>query len=175
MKRLWIIALLLVSGCRGHVNNDYIAQEIRTFYSGLLNGEDISVTCESRNYETVFFKEMNKNFHKKDYKEVDRYVKNHHLDIAYTYKDDKKISRYYHGNTEIDTDKYLNYYLTISASLDNLNEPHIEKSTLFIRTDPHAQLKTSISVENNQYDASIINTKTSKTYKEFKYCFMNQV
>ena len=56
MKILWLIALLLTSGCSTRANSNYIAQEVRTFYSGMLNGEEISITCEDRDYKTAFFK-----------------------------------------------------------------------------------------------------------------------
>lgn len=74
MKILWLIALLLTSGCSTRANSNYIAQEVRTFYSGMLNGEEISITCEDRDYKTAFFKEMNKNLHKKEFKDIDSYV-----------------------------------------------------------------------------------------------------
>ena len=74
MKILWLIALLLTSGCSTRANSNYIAQEVRTFYSGMLNGEEISITCEDRDYKAAFFKEMNKNLHKKEFKDIDFYV-----------------------------------------------------------------------------------------------------
>ena len=53
MKILWLIALLLTSGCSTRANSNYIAQEVRTFYSGMLNGEEISITCEDRDYKIL--------------------------------------------------------------------------------------------------------------------------
>ncbi len=60
-------------------------------------GEEISITCEDRDYKTAF-KEMNKNLHKKEFKDIDSYVVKKNLDIAYTMKKDNKIMRCYHGN-----------------------------------------------------------------------------
>ena len=102
MKILWLIALLLTSGCSTRANSNYIVQEVRTFYSGLLNGEDISITCMGRDNKATFFKEMNKNLHKKEYKDIDSYVVKKDLDVAYTIKKDDKLMRCYHGNSKIE-------------------------------------------------------------------------
>lgn len=111
MKILWLIALLLTSGCSTRANSNYIGQEVRTFYSGLLNGEDISVTCMDRDYKTTFFKEMNKNLHKKEYKEIDSYVFNKHLDVSYTIKKNNRLMRCYHGSSKVYEKQYMNYFL----------------------------------------------------------------
>lgn len=175
MKILWLIALLLTSGCSTRANSNYIAQEVRTFYSGMLNGEEISITCEDRDYKTAFFKKMNKNLHKKEFKDIDSYVVKKNLDIAYTMKKDNKIMRCYHGNMKTGENAFLKYFLTISVPNNDLSSPRVEKST-FTFSDKR---KVAVSIEVNQGDhycnAVVKDTKTEKTYKEFKYRFDSQV
>lgn len=175
MKILWLIALLLTSGCSTRANSNYIAQEVRTFYSGMLNGEEISITCEDRDYKTAFFKEMNKNLHKKEFKDIDSYVVKKNLDIAYTMRKDNKIMRCYHGNMKTGENSSLKYFLTISVPNNDLSSPRVEKST-FTFSDKR---KVAVSIEVNQGDhycnAVVKDTKTKKTYKEFKYCFDTKV
>ena len=158
MKILWLIALLLTSGCSTRANSNYIAQEVRTFYSGMLNGEEISITCEDRDY-------------KKEFKDIDSYVVKKNLDIAYTMKKDNKIMRCYHGNMKTGENSSLKYFLTISVPNNDLNSPRVEKST-FTFSDKR---KVAVSIEVNQGDhycnAVVKDTKTEKTYKEFKYRF----
>lgn len=197
MKILWVIVLLLTTGCKPVVHSGAMNTEIKTFYSGLLNGEDISVTRYDRDYKTKFFKENNKNFHKKEFSEVDRYVKENNIDIAYTAKSDTKISRWYRGNTKVNNsdvkevngvsnvsvdsssapqeyDNMLKYYLVISAPLDNLQVPHVEKSIIKYKDDKQTKLETRITVDNSIYDVEIVDSQTSKIYKQFKYSFENE-
>lgn len=175
MKILWLIAFLLTSGCSTRANSNYITQEVRTFYSGMLNGEEISITYEDRDYKTAFFQEMNKNLHKKEFKDIDAYVVKKNLDVAYTLKKDNKIMRCYHGNMKTGENDSLKYFLTISVPDNDLNSPHVEKST-FSFSDKR---KVAVSIEVSQGDhycyAVVKDTKTARTYKEFKYNFETKV
>ena len=82
-----------------------------------------------RDYKTTFFKEMNKNLHKKEYKEIDSYVLNKHLDVAYTIKKDNKLMRCYHGSSKVYEKQYMTYFFTISVLEGDLSSPHVETSS----------------------------------------------
>lgn len=175
MKILWLIALLLTSGCSTRANSNYIGQEVRTFYSGLLNGEDISVTCRDRDYKTTFFKEMNKNLHKKEYKEIDSYVFNKHLDVSYTIKKNNRLMRCYHGSSKVYEKQYMNYFFTISVLESDLSSPQVETSSFSFTDKRKVSLNIQVTKDNHYYNAIITDKKTARTYKEFKYCFDNEV
>ena len=162
MKILWLIALLLTSGCSTRANSNYIGQEVRTFYSGLLNGEDISVTCMDRDYKTTFFKEMNKNLHKKEYKEIDSYVFNKHLDVSYTIKKNNRLMRCYHGSSKVYEKQYM-------------NSPQVETSSFSFTDKRKVSLNIQVTKDDHYYNAIITDKKTARTYKEFKYRFDNEV
>lgn len=165
--------MLLTTGCKPVAHSNTMNSEIRTFYSGLLNGEEISVTQNDRDYKTVFFKENNKNFHKKEFAEVDRYAKQNNLDIAYTLKNDNKISRYYRGNSKISNKGIMKYYLIISVSTSNLQDPRVEKYLIMLKDDKDTKIQPEITVLDNEYQIKLINSDTSKIYKEFDYTFTN--
>ena len=175
MKILWLIALLLTGGCSTRANSNYIGQEVRTFYSGLLNGENISVTCMDRDYKTTFFKEMNKNLHKKEYKEIDFYVLNKHLDVAYTIKKDNKLMRCYHGSSKVYEKQYMNYFFTISVLEGDLSSPHVETSSFSFTDKRKVSLNIQVTKDDQYYYAKVMDTKHARTYKEFKYRFNNEV
>ncbi|WP_295091606.1 hypothetical protein [uncultured Catenibacterium sp.] len=171
MKILLLIVLLLTSGCSTRANSNYIAQEVRTFYSGLLNGEDISITCMGKDNKTIFFKEMNKNLHKKEYKEIDSYVLNKHLDVAYTAKKDNKLMRCYHGSSKVYEKQYMNYFFTISVLEADLSSPHVETSSFTFSDKRKVSLSIEVGKDNEHYYARIMDKKKTRTYKEFKYSF----
>ncbi len=175
MKILWLIALLLTSGCSTRANLNYMAQEVRTFYSGLLNGEDISITCMDRDNKTIFFKEMNKNLHKKEYKDIDSYVMKKNLDVAYTIKRDDKLMRCYHGNTKIEEKKLMNYFFTMSVPVNSMDNPHVETSSFTFSDKRKVSLSIEVGKDNGQYYARIMDKQKTITYKEFKYRFDNEV
>lgn len=175
MKILWLIALLLTSGCSTRANSNYIGQEVRTFYSGLLNGEDISVTCMDRDYKTTFFKEMNKNLHKKEYKEIDSYVFNKHLDVSYTIKKNNRLMRCYHGSSKVYGKQYMNYFFTISVLESDLSSPQIEISSFSFTDKRKVSLNIQVTKDDHYYNAIITDKKTARIYKEFKYRFDNEV
>ncbi len=175
MKILWLIALLLTSGCSTRANLNYMAQEVRTFYSGLLNGEDISITCMDRDNKTIFFKEMNKNLHKKEYKDIDSYVMKKNLDVAYTIKRDDKLMRCYHGNTKIEEKKLMNYFFTMSVPVNSMDNPHVETSSFTFSDKRKVSLNIEVGKDNGQYYARIMDKQKTITYKEFKYSFDYEV
>lgn len=150
-------------------------QEVRTFYSGLLNGEDISVTCRDRDYKTTFFKEMNKNLHKKEYKEIDSYVFNKHLDVSYTIKKNNRLMRCYHGSSKVYEKQYMNYFFTISVLESDLSSPQVETSSFSFTDKRKVSLNIQVTKDNHYYNAIITDKKTARTYKEFKYRFDNEV
>lgn len=175
MKILLIIALLLTNGCSTRANSNYIVQEIRTFYSGLLNGKDISITCMDRDYKSIFFKEMNKNIYKKEYKDIDSYVMRKHLDVAYTIKKDNKLMRCYHGKSRIYKKQFMNYFFTMSVPVDNSDDPHVEISSFNISDKQKVSLSIEVGKDNEYCYARVMDEKNKITYKEFKYCFDDQV
>ena len=175
MKILWLIALLLTSGCSTRANSNYIVQEVRTFYSGLLNGEDISITYMGRDNKATFFKEMNKNLHKKEYKDIDTYVVKKNLDVAYTVKKDNKLMRCYHGNTRIEEKQYMNYFFTISVLESDASSPHVETSSFSFTDKRKVSLNIQVTKDDQYYYAKVMDTKQARTYKEFKYCFDSKV
>ena len=175
MKILWLIALLLTSGCSTRANSNYIGQEVRTFYSGLLNGEDISVTCMDRDYKTTFFKEMNKNLHKKEYKEIDSYVFNKHLDVSYTIKKNNRLMRCYHGSSKVYEKQYMNYFFTMSVPVNSMDNPRVETSSFSFSDKRKVSLSIEVGQDNEFYCARIMDRKKTRTYKEFKYSFDNEV
>lgn len=175
MKILWLIALLLTSGCSTRANSNYIAQEVRTFYSGLLNGEDISITCMGRDTKATFFKEMNKNLHKKEYKDIDSYVLKNHLDVAYTIKKDNRLMRCYHGNSKIYKKQYMNYFFTMSVPVNSMDNPHVETSSFAFSDKRKVSLSIEVGKDNEYYYARIMDKQKARTYKEFKYSFEHQV
>ncbi|WP_288686478.1 hypothetical protein [uncultured Catenibacterium sp.] len=175
MKILWLIALLLTSGCSTRANSNYIAQEVRTFYSGLLNGEDISITCMGRDNKATFFKEMNKNLHKKEYKDIDTYVTKKNLDVAYTVKKDNKLMRCYHGNSKIQEKQFMNYFFTMSVPVNSMDNPHVETSSFSFTDKRKVSLNIQVTKDDHYYNAIITDKKTARTYKEFKYRFDNEV
>ena len=175
MKILWLIALLLTSGCSTRANSNYIAQEVRTFYSGLLNGEDISITCMGRDNKATFFKEMNKNLHKKEYKDIDSYVIKKNLDVAYTIKKGDKLMRCYHGNTKIEEKQLMNYFFTMSVPANSMDNPRVETSSFSFSDKRKVSLSIEVGKDNEFYCARIMDRKKTRTYKEFKYSFDNEV
>lgn len=175
MKILWLIALLLTSGCSTRANSNYIVQEVRTFYSGLLNGEDISITCMGRDNKATFFKEMNKNLHKKEYKDIDFYVVKKNLDVAYTIKKDDKLMRCYHGNTKIEEKQLMNYFFTMSVPVNSMDNPRVETSSFSFTDKRKVSLNIQVTKDDQYYNAIISDKKTARTYKEFKYRFDNEV
>ena len=175
MKILWLIALLLTSGCSTRANSNYIAQEVRTFYSGLLNGEDISITCMGRDNKATFFKEMNKNLHKKEYKDIDFYVVKKNLDVAYTIKKDDKLMRCYHGNSKIQEKQFMNYFFTMSVPVNSMTNPRVETSSFSFSDKRKVSLSIEVGKDNECYYARIMDKKKVRTYKEFKYSFDNKV
>ena len=175
MKILWLIALLLTSGCSTRANSNYIVQEVRTFYSGLLNGEDISITCMGRDNKATFFKEMNKNLHKKEYKDIDSYVVKKNLDVAYTVKKDNKLMRCYHGNSKIEEKQLMNYFFTMSVPVNSMSSPQVEASSFSFTDKRKVSLNIQVTKDDQYYNAIITDKKTARTYKEFKYRFDNEV
>ncbi|MGN8660997.1 hypothetical protein [Catenibacterium mitsuokai] len=175
MKILWLITLLLTSGCSTRANSNYIGQEVMTFYSGLLNGEDISVTCMDRDYKTTFFKEMNKNLHNKEYKEIDSYVFNKHLDVSYTIKKNNRLMRCYHGSSKVYEKQYMNYFFTISVLESDLSSSQVETSSFSFTDKRKVSLNIQVTKDNHYYNAIITDKKTARTYKEFNYRFDNEV
>ena len=175
MKILWLIALLLTSGCSTRANSNYIAQEVRTFYSGLLNGEDISITCMGRDNKATFFKEMNKNLHKKEYKDIDSYVIKKNLDVAYTIKKDDKLMRCYHRNTKIEEKQLMNYFFTMSVPINSMDNPRVETSSFSFSDKRKVSLSIEVGKDNEFYYARIMDRKKTRTYKEFKYSFDTEV
>lgn len=156
------------------MHSNTMNSEIRTFYSGLLNGEEISVTRNDRDYKTMFFKENNKIFHKKEFNEVDRYVRKNNLDIAYTLREDSKISRYYRGNAVINDKGVMKYYLIISAPIDNVKDPRVENYIIMLKDNKDTQISPEITVLDNEYQIKLVNSTNSKVYKEFDYTFTNE-
>ena len=150
MKILWLIALLLTSGCSTRANSNYIGQEVRTFYSGLLNGEDIS-------------------------KEIDSYVFNKHLDVSYTIKKNNRLMRCYHGSSKVYEKQYMNYFFTISVLESDLSSPQVEASSFSFTDKRKVSLNIQVTKDDHYYNAIITDKKTARTYKEFKYRFDNEV
>lgn len=127
--------------------------------------EEISITCEDRDYKTAFFKEMNKNLHKKEFRDIDYYVVNKNLDIAYTMKKDNKIMRCYHGNMKTSENASLKYFLTISVPNNDLNSPRVEKSTFTFSDKRKVAISIEVNQGNHYCNAVVKDTKTAKLIK----------
>ncbi len=143
----------------------------------LINDPEVDAVLGTTSYGDILkaIREAMEGKHFQEFKDIDSYVVKKNLDIAYTMKKDNKIMRCYHGNMKTGENASLKYFLTISVPNNDLNSPRVEKST-FTFSDKR---NVAISIEVNQGDhycnAVVKDTKTEKTYKEFKYRFDSQV